>query len=54
MRGLEGPRHGQLDPESEPEQRPPGSSRRDGDPSITVADRSGKAFCFANVRFSAA
>ena len=54
MRGLEGAQHDQLDPESEPEQRPPGSSRLDGDASIAVADRSGKAFCLANLRFSAA
>ena len=54
MRGVEGPRYSHLNPESEPEQRPPGSSRRDGDASIAVADRSGKAFCFANLGFSAA
>ncbi len=54
MRGVEGLRHRHLNPESEPEQRPPGSSRRDGEASKAVADHSGKAFCFANLGFSAA
>ena len=34
MRCEEGPRHSHLNPESEPEQRPRGSSRLDGDASI--------------------
>ncbi len=54
MSGVEGLRYRHLNPASEPGQRPPGSSRRVGDASIDVADDSGKAFCFANVGFSAA